>query len=72
MYFSLLEERGLNTVKDNYDLWTEHDAEQEAWLRKQPVCCECKDHIQQDSAVRINGDWFCDNCLEDMREEIEE
>lgn len=57
---------------DNYDLWAAHDDEQEAKLRRLPVCCDCKDHIQQESAVRINGKWFCDRCLEDMREEIEE
>ena len=49
-----------------------HDAEQERARRKLPVCCECKDHIQQETAVRINGNWYCDGCLENMREEIEE
>ena len=67
-----LEERGLNTVIDNYYLFAMHNEMKEARLRRMPVCCECKDHIQQENAVRINGDWYCDNCLEDMREEIEE
>lgn len=49
-----------------------YDTERESRLRKLPVCCECKDHIQQESAVRINGKWFCDGCLEDMREDIED
>lgn len=62
----------MNSMMDNYDLWAMHDAEQEAKLRRLPVCCECKDHIQQERAVRINGKWFCDDCLDNMREEIEE
>jgi hypothetical protein len=49
-----------------------HDAEQERRLRRLPVCCSCKGHIQQESAVRINGDWYCDECIEDMKEDIEE
>ncbi len=49
-----------------------YDAEKEEELRKLPVCCECGEYIQQSDAVRINGNWYCDGCLEDMREEIEE
>lgn len=59
-------------IPDNLDLFERHDAEQERARRKLPVCCECKDHIQQETAVRINGKYICDGCLEDMREEIEE
>ena len=59
-------------IPDNGDLFERHDAEQERQLRKLPICCVCKDHIQQTDAVRISGDWYCDGCLEDMREEIEE
>lgn len=48
-----------------------YDAEQEEQLRKLPICCECKNHIQQDRAVKIKGEFYCDPCLEDMREDIE-
>lgn len=59
-------------LPDNADLFARHDAEQERALKRLPVCCVCKDHIQQEKAVRINGDWYCDVCLEDIREEVEE
>ena len=59
-------------MQDNYSLWAAHDDEQEERLKSLPVCSECGEHIQQEYAVKINGDWYCDNCLDDMREEIEE
>ena len=48
-----------------------YSADQEEQLRKLPICCNCKEHIQQEDAVRIAGKWYCDGCLDDMREEIE-
>lgn len=57
---------------DNYDLFVAHDLEQESRLRRLPVCCICEEHIQQESAIKIKGDWYCDNCIDDMREEVEE
>ena len=49
-----------------------HDAYKERSLRRLPVCCMCDEHIQQERAVRINGDWYCNECLEDCEEDIEE
>lgn len=39
-------------------------------LKNLPVCCQCEEHIQQDSAVQFDGNWICDNCLEDLRVDI--
>lgn len=58
------------TIGDNYDLWEQHDREQEAKLRKLPECSICGERIQQDRAVRIWGDWICDECLKECRENI--
>lgn len=49
-------------VPDNSDLFASYDVEQEARLRKMPVCCRCKEHIQQPEAVKVNGRWFCEDC----------
>ena len=49
-----------------------YSADREERLRRLPICCECKEHIQQEKAVCISGDWYCDDCLDDMREEIED
>lgn len=46
-----------------------HDNEQEARLDKLPKCAECGEPIQQEFAVRIKGEWFCDRCLDANREE---
>lgn len=48
-----------------------YDSEQQKYLKKLPVCCGCGEPIQQDDAVCIDGDWFCDDCLNDMRQHIE-
>lgn len=53
-------------VKD-FERW---DREQERALERLPVCECCGEHIQQEDAVRIGGDWYCDECIDGMREEI--
>lgn len=45
---------------------------QEDWLNNRPECGICGEHIQQDIAVFYDGDWICDECLDDMRKAIEE
>lgn len=44
-----------------------HEAEKEAWEKKRPKCAECGEHIQQEKAVCIQGYFFCDDCLADLR-----
>lgn len=51
----------------DFDRW---NAEQEDWLARLPVCCDCGNPIQQEDAVRIDGKWYCDDCLDMMREGI--
>ena len=43
------------------------DAEQHEKLKKLPKCSECGEHIVQEAAVCIDGKWYCDQCLKDMR-----
>ena len=59
-------------IPDNYDQFVAHDAYKEKSLRRLPECTCCEQPIQQEKAVRINGDWYCDECLDDMREDTEE
>ena len=54
-------------MQDNYSLWEQHDAAQEEWLVKRPLCICCGEHIQDDSAVQISGNYYCDRCIDDMR-----
>lgn len=57
-------------ISDNYDLWTKHEVEQEEKLQELPVCSDCDEHIQQEDAVYINGEWLCDSCLSSYRREV--
>lgn len=56
---------------DNYDLYRMYEAEQERKEKRLPVCCLCDNHIYQDSAVYMYGEWYCDDCLRENRKEIE-
>lgn len=47
---------GIRKMPDNYDLWEQHDAEQEEWLRKRPMCDCCGERIQDESYHQINGE----------------
>ncbi len=59
-------------MPNNYSQWERHEAEQEARLRKRPVCSCCGEPIQEDSVVQIRRDYYCDDCLDDMRVYIED
>jgi formylmethanofuran dehydrogenase subunit E len=48
-----------------------YDAEQARKLAKLPTCQRCGDAIQQERAVCIEGFWYCDECLESYRKEID-
>lgn len=61
----------MSGVPDNYDLWEDHNARQEAWLARRPVCSCCKKHIQDEEALHFGDDWLCLECIEDKMELIE-
>lgn len=52
-------------MPDNYSQWEAHEAEQEAWLSKRPVCRHCGEHIQDDFYYYIDGDILCEDCMND-------
>lgn len=41
-----------------------HDALQNAKLKERPQCSECDNHIQDNEAYYINGEWICAECME--------
>ncbi len=47
-----------------------HDDECQRYLDSLPVCKECDQPIQQETAVCIKGNYYCDDCLDDLRESI--
>ncbi len=50
---------------DNYDAFLQHEARQEAVLKKLPVCCFCDEHIQSDDCYVIYEDFVCPGCLKE-------
>lgn len=60
-------------VPDNYDLWKQHDAEQQAKLNKLPKCDYCGFHIQDNYYYEIDNECFCEGCLnEHFRKRVED
>ena len=53
-------------VPDNYDAYSYHEAQQEAMLAKCPVCDSCGESIQDDYLYDVNGDVFCESCMNDL------
>lgn len=51
-------------IPDNYDLWEDHEAEQEKGLEKLPVCENCGQPIQSERCYIINDSFICPDCLE--------
>lgn len=54
------------TIPDNYSQWERHEAEKERWLASRPICCRCKEHIQDDPVHHPDtGEEMCPECLEE-------
>ena len=70
--FQKMAERRQLIMNDNYDLWKEHDRMQEEWRQRRPKCICCGENIQEDTAVQIRGDYYCDKCIDDMRVYLED
>lgn len=48
-----------------------YDRNLEDTLENLPICCECGEAIQQDTAVKIGSDWYCDECLSSFRKSVD-
>ena len=59
-------------IPDNYDLWEAHDIEQERRRARRPVCSECGENIQSEMAHLIHGKWYCEDCMENFKELVED
>ena len=57
---------------DPIDDFNRYEAECERQLKKLPRCSECDEHITDDYAYYINGEWICEQCMKDnYRREVE-
>ena len=41
-----------------------YDREQQKRPKELPVCCYCNDPIEDDFCYEINGDYYCEDCLD--------
>lgn len=57
-------------IPDVYEQWERHDMERCKELAKRPVCVECEQEIQEDTAFYINGEWLCESCADSYRREV--
>ena len=48
-----------------------YDRDCEQWRSSLPECACCGEHIQQESAVKLDDEWFCDDCLNSARRFID-
>ena len=51
----------------DFNAW---DAEQADWLAKLPVCADCDEPIQDETAFYINGDWICNDCIDSYKRDV--
>lgn len=52
--------------------FNQRDRQEAVWLESRPVCDNCREHIQDDTAVRIAGKLICESCIAGCREVISE
>lgn len=52
-------------MPDNNSQWEAHERERERRLARQPRCCRCRQHIQDDRAWKISGELWCESCAEE-------
>lgn len=43
------------------------DEEQQSELNDLPVCADCDNPIQDETAFYLNGEWICEDCMEAYR-----
>lgn len=51
----------------DFDKW---DAEQNKQFANLPVCADCDNPIQDDSAYYINGEWICEDCMDSYKQVV--
>lgn len=52
--------------------FSRHDRAQAQALAKRPVCSECDNHIHDETAYYINGEWICEDCMKTYRKFVDD
>lgn len=56
-----------NPIRDAESYYSSQESE----LESLPECAECGCKIQQETALKIGGDFYCDECIEKLRVAID-
>lgn len=61
----------MSYVPDNYDMFCQHDAQQEQaekdWLARLPLCEDCEKPIRDEECFKIGDMLFCPDCMEQKK-----
>ena len=49
-----------------------YEAEQFLWEQSRPICDDCGDHITDEYMWEFHGFHYCENCVRNHRERIED
>lgn len=49
-----------------------HEMEQEQKLARLPVCAVCGNHIQDEYALFLWGEWICQKCVEENQAYVDD
>ena len=52
-------------IPDHYDLYRAHEARQQRELERFPICQSCHEHITEDKACLLDGEWWHTDCFVD-------
>ena len=60
-------------LRDNYDCWVAHDAEQQRQLDRLPKCDICDEAVQDEYCFQIEGTIICVHCMNEyFRKDVED
>lgn len=51
----------------DFEAW---DEQREKRLERLPVCVDCDNHIQDETAYYINGEWICEDCMDAYKQVV--
>lgn len=48
----------------------QRDRDEAKWLESRPICAYCGEHIQEEYALCLDGDWICEDCVKENMKEV--
>lgn len=53
-----------------YQSFDSYENEQERLEKQLPVCADCGEPIREDYAYCINGEWYCEQCMDSYKRSV--